>query len=67
MPPCASGPYTPRTIGIERRRRQRRRRRVFLGTTKVEDFDRWWSVFFKHKRCEAKAARAGFARLSRSQ
>jgi hypothetical protein len=46
MPPRASGPYTRRTIGIERRRRERRRRReLFLATSKVEDFDRWWSVF----------------------
>ena len=25
--------------------KERRRKDVFLGTTKVEDFDRWWSVF----------------------
>src|SRR2546423_14276671 len=46
MPPRASGPYTRRTIGIERRRRERpRRRELFLATSKVEDFDRWMNVF----------------------
>ena len=44
--PNSEVPYNRRSIGVERRRRElRRRSEVFLATTKVEDFDRWWSVF----------------------
>ena len=44
--PSSEVPYNRRSIGVERRRRElRRRSEVFIATTKVEDFDRWWSVF----------------------
>jgi hypothetical protein len=47
------GPSSPGVRGLDsphhRRRaaalRTKRRRELFLATTKVEDFDRWWSVF----------------------